>query len=61
MPIINIHTKESEKENAVKIARNVKVMCGDREVEGVESIVFDEIRNGNIVAATIKCFVNLGE
>lgn len=61
MPVINIYTKESEKVNAVKIASEVKVMCGDREIEGVESIVFDEIRNGNIVAATIKCFVHLGK
>ena len=61
MPIINIYTEESKKENSVKMTSNVKVMCGDLEIEGVESIVFDEIRDGNIVAATIKCFVNLGE
>ncbi len=61
MPIINIYTEESKKENSVKMTSNVKVMCGDLEIEGVESIVFDEIRDGNIVAATIKCFVNLGK
>ena len=60
MPFINIYTKESEKENTVKTARDVKVMFGDREIEGVESIIFDEIRSGEFVMATIKCFVRLG-
>ena len=60
MPFINIYTKESEKENTVKTARDVKVMCGDREIEGVESVIFDEIRSGEFVMATIKCFVRLG-
>lgn len=61
MPFINIYTKESEKENTVKTASSVKVMCGDREIEGVESIIFDEIKSGEVVAASIKCFVRLGK
>ena len=46
MPIINIYTKESEKQDAPKISCDVKTMCGDREIEGVTSIVFDKIEAG---------------
>ena len=60
MPVINIYTKENEKDQ-IKVAHQVAVMCGDREIEGVESIIFDEIRSGDVVSATIKCFVHLGK
>ena len=61
MPIINIYTKESGKEDTAKTSCDVKTMCGDREVEGVTSIVFDKIEAGEIVMATIKCLVRLGK
>ena len=60
MPVINIYTKENEKDQ-VKIARQVVAMCGDREIEGIESIIFDEIKPDNLVMVTIRCAVKLGK
>ena len=60
MPIINVYTKENEKDQ-IKIARQVVAMCGDREIEGVESIVFDEIKPDNLVMVTIRCAVKIGK
>ena len=60
MPVINIYTKDNEKDQ-VKIAHQVTAMCGDREIEGVESIVFDEIKPDNLVMATIRCAVKIGK
>lgn len=61
MPIINIYTKESGKEDTAKISCDVKTMCGDREIDGVQSIVFDKIECGDVVMATIKCLIRLGK
>ena len=60
MPVINVYTKENEKDQ-IKIARQVTAMCGDREIEGVESIVFDEINPDNLVMVTIRCAVKIGK
>ena len=54
-------TDISVKEDTAKISCDVKTMCGDREIEGVTSIVFDKIEAGEIVMATIKCLVRLGK
>ena len=58
MPVINIYTKDNEKDQ-IKIARQVVAMCGDREIEGIESIIFDEIKPDNLVMVTIRCAVKL--
>ena len=60
MPVINVYTKENEKDQ-IKVAHQVAAMCGDREIEGVESIVFDEIKPGNLVMVTIRCAVKIGK
>ena len=60
MPVINIYTKDNEKDQ-IKIARQVVAMCGDREIEGIESIIFDEIKPDNLVMVTIRCAVKLGK
>ena len=60
MPVINIYTKENEKDQ-IKVAHQVAVMCGDREIEGVESVVFDEIKPDDLVMVTIRCAVKIGK
>ena len=60
MPVINIYTKYNEKDQA-KISHQVVVQCGDREIEGIESIVFDEIKQDNLVMVTIRCAVKIGK
>ena len=60
MPVINIYTKDNEKDQ-IKISNQVTVKCGDREIEGVESIVFDEIKPDNLVMVTIRCAVKIGK
>ena len=60
MPVINIYTKDNEKDQ-IKIARQVVAMCGYREIEGIESIIFDEIKPDNLVMVTIRCAVKLGK
>ena len=60
MPIINIYTKDNEKDQ-IKTARQVVVMCGDSEMEGIESIVFDDIKPDNLVMVTIRCAVKIGK
>ena len=60
MPVINIYTKDNEKDQ-IKIARQVVAMCGGREIEGIESIIFDEIKPDNLVMVTIRCAVKLGK
>ena len=60
MPVINIYTKENEKDQ-IKTTCQVAVMCGDREIEGVESIVFDEMTPDNLVMVTIRCAVKIGK
>ena len=60
MPIVNVYTKENEKDQ-IKTTRQVVAMCGDREIEGVESIVFDEIKPDSLVMVTIRCAVKIGK
>ena len=60
MPIVNVYTKENEKDQP-KSGHSTVVMCGDREIEGVTSIVFDEIKPDNLVMVTIKCAVKIGK
>ena len=60
MPIINVYTKDNEKDQ-IKTALQVVAMCGDREIEMVESIVFDEIKPDNLVMVTIRCAVKIGK
>ena len=60
MPIINVYTKDNEKDQ-IKTSLQVVAMCGDREIEGVESIVFDEIKPDNLVMVTIRCAVKIGK
>ena len=59
MPVINIYTKDNDKDQ-IKIAHQAVLMCGDREIEGVESIVFDEIKPDNLIMVTIKCAIKIG-
>ena len=60
MPVINIYTKENEKDQ-VKTTSQVVAMCGGREIEEIESIVFDEIKHDSLVMVTIRCAVKIGE
>lgn len=60
MPVINVYTKENEKDQ-IKTARQVVAMCGGREIEEIESIVFDEIKPDSLVMVTIRCAVKIGE
>ena len=46
MPVINVYTKENEKDQ-IKTARQVVAMCGGREIEEIES------RESGISQATV--------
>ena len=60
MPVINVYTKENEKDQ-IKTALQVVAMCGGREIEEIESIVFDEIKPDSLVMVTIRCAVKIGK
>ena len=62
MPMINIYTEENkEKPKQVFTARDVKTMCGGVEIENIIDIELGKIACGEMIEATIKCFVRLGE
>ena len=62
MPMINIYTEENtEEKKHVFTAREGKTMCGDNEIENIIDIQIGKISCGELVEATIKCFVRLGK
>ena len=62
MPMINIYTEENtEKPKQALTARDVKTMCGGVEIENIIDIELGKIACGEMVEATIKCYVRLGK
>ena len=62
MPMINIYTEyDPEKPMQPLTAREVKVMCGEAEIESIIDIEIGKISCGELVEAKIKCLVRLGK